>query len=60
MFRNTTIAALWRTALLLTMTIGLAGCELIGNIFQAGFVVGIILVLLLLGVIGVIVGRFRR
>jgi hypothetical protein len=37
----------------------MAGCELIGDIFQAGFVVGIIIVLLIVGIIGWIMSRFR-
>jgi hypothetical protein len=38
----------------------LAGCEAIADIFRAGFWVGVILVGLLVVVIVVIVGMFRR
>lgn len=46
-------------ALVATLTLFTAGCELIGDIFQAGFVVGIILVLLLIAVIGWFIGKAR-
>jgi hypothetical protein len=38
-------------ALLLFFTITLAGCEIIGNIFQAGVWVGVILVVLVIGLV---------
>jgi len=37
-----------------------AGCEVIGNIFQAGMWVGVILVVLVIAVVGFIVGKLRR
>jgi hypothetical protein len=49
-----------RLALLLAISIFTAGCELIGDIFQAGLVVGIIIVLIIVGIIGWIISRFRR
>lgn len=52
-------ATLQRITLLLALSIFTAGCELIGDIFQAGFVVGIIIVLVIVAVIGWIVSRFR-
>jgi uncharacterized membrane-anchored protein len=48
-----------RLALLFAISLSTAGCELIGNIFQAGFVVGIIIVVLLVAVIAWIMRRFR-
>jgi hypothetical protein len=50
---------LLRITLLLALSIFTAGCELIGDIFQAGFVVGIIIVVVIVAVIGWIVSRFR-
>ena len=44
--------------LLLSVTLG--GCELVGDIFQAGLVVGIIAVVLIIGAIAWIAKRFRR
>lgn len=49
---------LYRNMLLLAVTLTFAGCELIGDIFQAGFVVGIIIVLVVLGVIAWLVRMF--
>jgi len=46
--------------LLMLMTTTLTGCELIGNIFQAGVWVGVIAVLLVLGLIGFLFSRTRR
>lgn len=45
--------------LLLLSTLMLGGCELIGNIFQAGMWVGVILVLLVLGGIAFLAGKLR-
>lgn len=42
--------------LVLLSTVTLGGCELVGNIFQAGMAVGVIVVLLVIAVI-VVVGR---
>lgn len=50
---------LQRTALLLVLSFTFTACELIGDIFQAGFVVGIIIVLVILGVIAWVVRMFR-
>lgn len=49
-----------RLGLLLVLTVGLAGCEAIGTIFEAGIWVGVIMVALILLVVGVVAGRFRR
>jgi hypothetical protein len=48
-----------RISLLLAVSFLTAGCELIGDIFQAGFVVGIIIVLLIVAVVGWILSKFR-
>ncbi|HUE87022.1 MAG TPA: hypothetical protein VMO26_13185 [Vicinamibacterales bacterium] len=48
-----------RTLLLILMlfsTLTLGGCELVGDIFQAGMAVGVILVLLVIGGV-VVLGR---
>lgn len=55
---------MWRTLLrfwLLFLAVApLAGCEAIADIFRAGFWVGMIMVGLLVVVIVVIVGMFKR
>ena len=51
--------ALRRLSLLLAISVFTAGCELIGDIFQAGFVVGIIIVLVFVAIVGWILSRFR-
>jgi hypothetical protein len=48
-----------RIALLVALSLTAAGCELIGDIFQAGLVVGIIIILLILAIVGWIIGKFR-
>jgi hypothetical protein len=50
---------LW-LAVLLASTIGLAGCEAIEGIFKAGFFVGVIAVVLLVGGIGFLAMKMRR
>lgn len=49
-----------RLSLLLAISLFTAGCELIGDIFQAGFVIGIIIVLVIVAVVGWIISKFRR
>jgi hypothetical protein len=48
-----------RMALLVALSLTAAGCELIGDIFQAGLVVGIIIILLILAIVGWVIGKFR-
>jgi hypothetical protein len=48
-----------RIALLVALSLTATGCELIGDIFQAGLVVGIIIILLILAIVGWIIGKFR-
>lgn len=45
--------------LVLLMSTLVASCELVGDIFQAGMVIGIIAVLLIVAVIAWIARRFR-
>jgi hypothetical protein len=45
--------------LILLSTLVLGGCELIGDIFQAGVWVGVILVVLLLAGVGFLVAKLR-
>lgn len=48
-----------RVAIVAALSLFSAGCELIGDIFQAGFIVGIIIVVLLVAVIAWVMRRFR-
>jgi hypothetical protein len=49
-----------RLLLLLVSTVVIGGCELIGDIFQAGMFVGVVLVLLIIGVIMFLLRKIRR
>jgi hypothetical protein len=51
--------AFW-VILLLLSTLMMSGCELIGNIFQAGMWVGVILVLLVIGGMTFLAAKLRR
>jgi hypothetical protein len=44
---------------LMLVTIPLAGCELVGNIFQAGMWVGVVMVVLLVAIVGGIAMKLR-
>lgn len=48
-----------RLPLVLLVSLLVAGCDLIGDIFQAGLVVGIIVVVIIIAILGWIVGKFR-
>jgi hypothetical protein len=48
-----------RLLLVLLATVTLAGCEAIGDIFQAGMAVGIIAVLIVIAFVGFIVAKIR-
>lgn len=52
-----TLAMVYRTTLLLAVSLSIAGCEVIGGIFRAGFWVGVIIILV---VIAIIVWLMRR
>ena len=49
----------WSLPLLMLMTIPLAGCELVGDIFKAGVWVGVVFVVLIVGLVGFIASRMR-
>ncbi|MEO7157653.1 MAG: hypothetical protein ABI039_08835 [Vicinamibacterales bacterium] len=48
-----------RIALLVFLGVTLAGCEVVGGIFKAGFWVGAIAVVLIVLVLVFVVGKFR-
>lgn len=48
-----------RLSLLAVLSFFTAGCELIGDIFQAGLVVGIIIILVIVAIVGWILNKFR-
>jgi hypothetical protein len=41
------------------LSLFVAGCELIGDVFQAGLIGGVVLVILVVVVLGWIFGKFR-
>ncbi len=51
---------IWLLALLLLASVTAASCELVGDIFQAGFWVGTIVVLIIVVGVGFLFSRFRR
>jgi uncharacterized membrane protein YkvI len=53
------LTTFFRTTLLLTVSLFVAGCQAIADIFQAGFWVGAVIVLIIVGIIGFIVSRGR-
>jgi hypothetical protein len=57
MEKNSLIAA--RVLLLVVLALSMSGCEVIGGIFKAGFWVGIIVVVLIVGIIGFIAAKLR-
>jgi hypothetical protein len=48
---------LYQTSLILMMSLFVGGCEAIAGIFRAGFWVGAILVILVIGIIAWVMGR---
>ena len=48
-----------RVLVVVLLAVGAAGCELIGDIFQAGFVVGVIAVVLVIGLVGWLIAKMR-
>jgi hypothetical protein len=48
-----------RVLIVLLAALPLAGCEVIGDIFQAGMAVGVIMILAVVGVIAFIVAKIR-
>lgn len=53
------VNAATRLVLVLLLAVATAGCELVGDIFQAGIWVGVILVALAVGLVMWMVGRVR-
>jgi uncharacterized membrane protein YcjF (UPF0283 family) len=51
---------IWLILVLLLASVTAASCEVIGDIFQAGFWVGTIVVVIVLLGVGFLVSRFRR
>lgn len=49
-----------RLSIVLAISFMTAGCELIGDIFQAGLVIGIIIVLLIVAVVAWVLRKIRR
>jgi choline-glycine betaine transporter len=54
-----TISTVLRTTLLLGVSLLVAGCEAIAGIFEAGFWVGAIIVLIIVGLIAWLVSKGR-
>lgn len=54
-----TLTSIYRTTLLLTVSLFIAGCEVIGGIFRAGFWVGAIIILVIIGIIAWFMRRGR-
>ena len=52
-------STLSRIALLVFLGVSLAGCEVVGGIFKAGFWVGAIAVIAIVLVLVFVVGKFR-
>ena len=48
-----------RLLALLLVALPLAGCEAIGDIFQAGMAVGVIMILAIIGVIAFVVAKIK-
>lgn len=48
-----------RVALLVVIGTSSAGCQVIGDIFQAGMLVGVLFVVLVMGAIAFLVSKFR-
>ena len=48
-----------RLLVLLLVVLPLAGCEAIGDIFQAGMAVGVIIVIAVIALIGIVVAKIR-
>lgn len=49
-----------RLVLLVTLAMAASGCEVIGGIFKAGMVTGVIVVVLILAVVGYGFSKLRR
>jgi hypothetical protein len=50
----------WLRLLLITLlTLPLAACELVGDIFQAGMAVGVLMIVIVIAIIGFLVAKIR-
>jgi hypothetical protein len=54
------VAAFSRLFFVLLAGIALSGCELVGDIFQAGMAVGVFIVIVVLAIVAFLVGKVRR
>jgi hypothetical protein len=54
------VAAFSRLFLVLVAGIALSGCELVGDIFQAGMAVGVFIVIVVLAIVAFLVSKVRR
>lgn len=57
---NLQTTTVMRLVLLVSLAMVSAGCEVIGNIFQAGMVTGVVVVVLILMVVGYGFSKLRR
>jgi hypothetical protein len=48
-----------RNAWLLVLSLAASGCEFVGDVFQAGFVAGIVIILLIVAAVAWAMRRFR-
>ena len=51
---------LTRILFIVLLAVGAAGCELVGGIFKAGVWVGAIAIVLIVVLLFVVIGKFRR
>src|SRR5687767_12441607 len=58
--RGSDVMTWLRLFLLMLVALPLAGCEAIGDIFQAGMAVGVIMILVVVGVIAFIVAKIKN
>ena len=49
-----------RLLLVLVATLSLAACEMVGDIFQAGMAVGVIMILAVIGLIAFVVAKIKN
>ena len=49
-----------RLLLLMLVAVPLAGCEMVGDIFQAGMAVGVIMILAVVGLIAFVVAKIKN
>lgn len=50
----------WLRLLLVTLlTLPLAACELVGDIFQAGMAVGVLMIVIVIAIVGFLVSKIR-